>query len=60
MGFSPKVIQVLQKLIDQELQAFSNNTEERSLLMKCSQELQKHSPKNERNPLPLLYSRRKE
>jgi hypothetical protein len=59
MSFSPKVIQVLQKLIDQQLQGFSSDTEERILLIKCRQELN-YYPKSDRNPLPLLYSRRKE
>lgn len=57
MDFSPNVIQVLQKIIDQQLQDFSRDTEERTLLIKCQQELGKHSPRT--NQVPLLYSRRK-
>jgi hypothetical protein len=62
MDFSPHVIQVLQKIVDQHLQDFSRNKEERTLLIKCQQELGKHAacshPFPRPNPVPLLYSRR--
>jgi hypothetical protein len=57
MSFSPKVIQVLQKLIDQHLQDDSSDDSERKLLIKCRQELTDY-PHQDRNPLPLIYSRR--
>jgi len=60
MGFSPKVVQILQKLIDQQLQDFSSNIEERNILIKCRQELKNNMIKCEINPVPLLYSRRKD
>jgi hypothetical protein len=63
MDFSPNVIQVLQKIIDQHLQHFSNDKEERTLLIKCQQELGKHAAcahhVSRPNQVPLLYSRRK-
>ena len=57
MGFSPHVIQILQKIIDQQLQDFSRDIEERRLLIKCRQELGRHSSCYKQ--VPLLYSRRK-
>jgi hypothetical protein len=63
MDFSPNVIQVLQKIIDQHLQDFSRDKEERTLLIKCQQELGKHAAFPHQvprpNQVPLLYSRRK-
>jgi hypothetical protein len=63
MDFSPNVIQVLQKIIDQHLQDFSKDKEERILLIKCQQELGKHAARPNQvsrpNQVPLLYSRRK-
>jgi hypothetical protein len=57
MSFSPNVIQVLQKLIDQHLQDCSSESEERSMLIKCLNELKCDAP-YQRNRVPLMYSRR--
>ena len=58
MSFSPKVIQVLTKLIDQHLQGNASDDTERQLLIKFRQDLTGY-PSPGRHPLPLLYSRRK-
>jgi hypothetical protein len=57
MSFSPKVIQVLTKLIDQHLQGNVSDDTERQLLIKFRQDLTGY-PGLGHHPLPLLYSRR--